>query len=334
MPEFLAKQINNIGVFMKEKVSSNKSLPELVLTARNISNLTQTQFGKLFEPSVTQPTVARWEKGDLLPDRKHLPKIASCNNLTYEEFLDVVGEIKITSDSKEEEAKNYNRYHLKIINKGAKVWNRWRERKSLIFPLLEGAKPKEVYLDEIDLSYSLSEKINLASKFLRRANLQGADLTEADLSYADLSHADLRNANFNGANLTKTNLTGANLWGADLRQAKLENTYLYEANLMKADLSHANLSHADLRNANFNGANLSYAVLKYCSVYGISIWDVKIEGTVQQKLFVCPHNTETVFVNCLDNALLKSWELKKYFEYDNDILKQIQNLQSSLEKMK
>ncbi|MGL5835834.1 MAG: helix-turn-helix domain-containing protein, partial [Waterburya sp.] len=61
--------------FLSPQTSSNKSLGELIKKIRTTNNLTQTDFGKQFEPSVTQSTVARWENGIQTPDRTHFPKI-------------------------------------------------------------------------------------------------------------------------------------------------------------------------------------------------------------------------------------------------------------------
>lgn len=249
----------------------NLPLSELIKTARKANNLTQNDFGKFFEPLLAQPTIARWEKGDLLPDRKHFPKIASLLNLTLEELLNLV-QVHYIYDSR----------HLKVLNKGAKLWNRWRDKNDEILPQLEGAKPKEDYLDEIDLHSAYLRKTHFQGKSLIRAKFRGADLSNADLSNADLSGADLRFTNLTKSNLRKTNLNNANLFGADLSEAILVGTILCDANLKDANLSNADLTYADMRGANLNQANLEYAILKYCYVYGISDWNINLNGAVQK----------------------------------------------------
>ncbi|MCP5111662.1 MAG: pentapeptide repeat-containing protein [bacterium] len=74
-----------------------------------------------------------------------------------------------------------NPEHLRILQRGIKVWNLWRQENP-------DTKP----------------------------DLSQVDRTRAYLSRANLSNTDLRGAIFLGANLKGANLHGANLAGANL----------------------------------------------------------------------------------------------------------------------
>jgi uncharacterized protein YjbI with pentapeptide repeats len=100
--------------------------------------------------------------------------------------------------------------------------------------------------------------------YLLRADLSGAMLMEANLSEANLS-----GANLNGANLSGAILEGANLAGADLSGAQL----IFEANLRGADLSGSR-------------------------VYGVSVWDIKVdERTKQKNLIITRHEPDITVDN-------------------------------------
>ena len=71
----------------------------------------------------------------------------------------------------------------------------------------------------VKLGVSL-KSINLSTKHLNNAELNGADLQNAQLNGANLRGANLQNTNLSGANLKNTNLRGANLSGANLKNAK------------------------------------------------------------------------------------------------------------------
>lgn len=313
---------------------SNKPLSELIKIARKTNNLTQTDFGKFFEPEIAQPTIARWEKGDLIPDRKHFPKIASLLNLTLEEFLNITktqleNNHNVSSIS-EEEIYVLNKRHLNVLNRGVKAWSRWREKNHQTLPQLAGANPKEEYLDEVDLHYADLRGSYFKDKSLRSSKFQGADLRKANFENADLRSADFQGADLRGANLTKANLTKANLWGADLSEAILVNAILGKTNLIEANLSNADLTRADLRNANLNSVNLENAVLKYCLVYGVSIWDIQIKNTVQEKLNLCRWEFPCIYVNDIRAAYIKSLEIAN--SEDSKISKAMNNAQLSLEE--
>jgi hypothetical protein len=90
----------------------------------------------------------------------------------------------------------------------------------------------------------------------------------------------------------KIDLSGADLSGADL---------------FDADLSHANLSRANLSDANIEGSvlvetNLTGATLTRCSIYGISAWNVTLEGATQDNLIITRSYEPTITVDNLKVA--------------------------------
>jgi hypothetical protein len=166
---------------------------------------------------------------------------------------------------------------LAVLRQGSDAWNAWREQ--------------NLYL-RVDLS---------------EADLTGADLTEANLFEADLS----------GANFTRANLTAAYLYGADLREAYLTRAGLHGADLTEVELTGASLAGADLNGAIFIGANLSRANLTRailvgtnfrkadltgCRVYGISAWDLGLEGAKQKDLIITPVYEAEITVDNLEVA--------------------------------
>ncbi len=196
-----------------------------------------------------------------------------------------------------------NPEHLAKLKEGVEAWNLWRQENPEVVPDLTEAK-------------------NLSYARLSRVDLHGADLTAADLSRTDLPWANLSSSNFSraflsGAFLKGADLSNSNLSGADLRNACLHRTTLREALLIRANLNSANLSGADLLNANLRaadlsganldrttlvGTNLEGADLTACHVYGISAWDVNLEGAIQKNLVITPRNESRIQVDNLEVA--------------------------------
>lgn len=121
-----------------------------------------------------------------------------------------------------------NPEHLRILEQGVDVWNRWREENRSIRP---------------DLS-----NINLSN-----TSLYGASLSVTNLSGTNLTKADLT-----GAHLTATNCTGANLTEANLTYADLFNTKLFRANLTKSMILSATLYSINLSETNFRLCTFSF----------------------------------------------------------------------------
>jgi pentapeptide repeat protein len=118
-----------------------------------------------------------------------------------------------------------------------------------------------------------------------------------DLRQANLSKADLSEANLSKAYLVQANLIQANLSRADLVQADLSG-----ANLSGADLSGANLIQASLNSAFLIRTNLANTTLKDCSIYGISAWDVQLDGAEQLNLTITPYDQPIITVDNLKIA--------------------------------
>ena len=199
-----------------------------------------------------------------------------------------------------------NQEQLKILRRGAKVWDEWKRKNSVAIDLsganLSNANLRRADLSNANLSEAYLSRVHLGEAYLRKANLSWADLRGAYLIGADLIEASLSVARLNGADLRRAYLIGAHLMGADLREADLR-----EANLHEADLRRADLREADLREANLCGANLVETTLERtdltdCKIYGISAWNVKIEGARQKDLVITPENEPIITVDNLEVA--------------------------------
>jgi uncharacterized protein YjbI with pentapeptide repeats len=157
----------------------------------------------------------------------------------------------------------------------------------------------------LDEAYLFGANLNGAN--LRGANLIESDLGAANLTGADLEGANLRNATIWGAKLGAANLTGANLNGANLRLADLVGARLGAVNFTGANLNEANLRRAKLVGADLTQAalvhtDLTNADLTDCRIYGISAWDLKLEGAKQQNLIITPEGEPAVTVDNIEVA--------------------------------
>lgn len=182
--------------------------------------------------------------------------------------------------------------HLEILKQGVEVWNQWRVDHREKTPDL-----REAYLVEADLVEANLSGANLLWAYLDLANLSRANLSEANLSEANLSEANLSGAYLNEANLSEADLSEADLSGANLRGTNLRGANLRWANFTGANLTGANLSEAALVQTDLREADLTG-----CHVYGVSAWDLNLEGSSQLNLVITPRDQPTVTVDNLEVA--------------------------------
>ena len=177
-----------------------------------------------------------------------------------------------------------NMEHIDIIKQGVDYWNKWREDNSHIIP---------------DLSRAVLTGLNLSNINFKKAYLPWANLSKTNLSYANLSRAVL-----NGTNISNSNLS--------------------YAKFSDADLTATNLSYSDLKFAEFVGAtfietDLTNADLSNSLIYGISVWDVKLNKTIQNDLIITPDRKNKITVDNLKIAqfiylLLRNEEIRDAIE--------------------
>lgn len=190
-----------------------------------------------------------------------------------------------------------NPEHLAKLKEGVEAWNQWRRQHPEIRPDLSKA----------DLGKADLIKVNLTWADLQEANLDGAsldcgDLVGANLHKASLFEASLRTTHLSDVNLSDANLLRANLRAVDLSRGNLSASNLRAANFREACLSHADLRGADLRRATLVESNLEGANLAGCYVYGISAWNVRLEGAIQSNLVITPADESPIQVDNLEVA--------------------------------
>jgi hypothetical protein len=178
---------------------------------------------------------------------------------------------------------------IQILRSGSRIWNQWRDNNWLVNVRAEWPN-------------------------LYRANLQNLDLSGASLWSANLELAEMSGANLSDANLKKATLKQANLQGANLRRADLS-----QADLMFADLRNADLRESLLDFANLCGANLEGADLTGSLIFGISAWDVKLDGAIQRDLVVTRYGeplvtTDNIGLGQLMYLLIENSNLRRILD--------------------
>jgi uncharacterized protein YjbI with pentapeptide repeats len=217
-----------------------------------------------------------------------------------------------------------NQEHLDILNQGVDAWNQWRKEHAYIQPDLSHTDLSHTTLRYVNLSHSTLNDADLSSATLNDANLSSADLSHAKLHYARLHYANLYDANLRYATLSHADLRNADLSHATLSYANLNDANLRYATLSHAYFSHADLSHADLSHATLSSAvlvetNLKGATLTQCSIYGISAWNVQLEGAKQDNLIISAIDEPIITVDNLKIAqfiylLLNNAEIREVID--------------------
>lgn len=312
--------------FLSSQDSSNKSLGELIKRIRKTNNLTQAAFGQLFEPSVTQSTIARWEKGTQTPDKIHFPKIASLLSISDDELLEIIEEPLLCANDLDIEIENktlnHNKRHLAMLKKGVRAWNKWRERNPHIIPQLSGIdiylgkysnldgynfndanlagfKGTVVSFDRASLRRANLEKANFKESGFEEADLTGANLKQVDINSCSFDRAILRNANLSEASIKYSTLIQTDWEGSEINRAKFVDLNLSKAILKKVKISDTKLININFKEANFNETSLYKTILHKCSIYGASFLETNLNNIENKGIYVSPEGNKGLPINDL-----------------------------------
>lgn len=146
--------------------------------------------------------------------------------------------------------------------------------RNLRFADLRRADLRGVNLEGAELQGANLETTKLQDANLVGAKMDGAFLLGAKLQYAILSETALRRANLRSAELQQANLSKTRLWGTVLKEAQLQGAELLEADLLGADMRSAKMDGASLSEAKLIGTDLQDAELR-----GASFRNAKFLGT-------------------------------------------------------
>ncbi|HVG24293.1 MAG TPA: pentapeptide repeat-containing protein [Thermoanaerobaculia bacterium] len=197
-----------------------------------------------------------------------------------------------------------------------------------------GAQFGNSRLDEIDFRRADLREANFSATRLWNAifchlDLNGinfsdsdcwkTDFTDAILSGAAFQRAKCIEAKFIRAKMIGTDCIGAVMHMAHFNDADLTRALLQTAQLILVDAPGANFTNADLGMACLVNSNLSGATLVGTKIFGLSAWNVQLEGATQDDLVITRSSEPTITCDDIEIAqfiylLLENAKVRKIID--------------------
>ena len=137
----------------------------------------------------------------------------------------------------------------------------------------ESVKALEEREREKRLILEYGERIDLANRNLRYADLENCILTRADMHNTQLQGANLKKTHLQAVKLDNAKLQGVDMMSAKLQDAMVLNAQMQGASLIAADMSDAYFDESNLSKVRMMGADL-----KNISFYKSDLSDVDMRG--------------------------------------------------------
>lgn len=190
-----------------------------------------------------------------------------------------------------------NPKHTDILIKGSVVWNKWRNTE-------EGKSPD---LSDVNFSNVSEQKgnsflpeysgFNFSHCNLNRISMRNCVFIECNFSFSSMHFSDLvdaycTNCNFCGAGLNVSKIGSASFIscefsGAELSYCSAEETSFEGSIFIGTKLDNMSLVKTDFSNTTIDGALL----------YGTSAWDLRLEGSIQQNIYISDSNSTITVPN-------------------------------------
>ncbi|MFT6754535.1 MAG: hypothetical protein ACJA2O_004743 [Candidatus Azotimanducaceae bacterium] len=175
--------------------------------------------------------------------------------------------------------------HVEILKQGAVVWNKWRDDNPQIKPNLSDFDFSQGF-EECFMGIAELDGYNFGDMSFNRVNMRNATFTNCffahcKFGFSDLCYAYFCNCCFDGANLAVSKIGSAQFIncefnGTDLSYCSAEETNFTGSKLISAKLSHMSLVKVDFTNT----------IIDRSRVYGISAWDLILDGSIQSDIYI------------------------------------------------
>lgn len=176
---------------------------------------------------------------------------------------------------------------IKYLAQGSSAWNSWRIKKSgngydlSDLNFFDDIKPSNYGFDLPDYRGYDFTNCNLNRVSLRNCNFIDCDFSGSNLHFSDLVDSYFVNCNFTNAQLQVTKIGSAHFIGCNFHSANLSYCSAEETDFTGSKLIDTNLSHMSLVKTDFTNT-----IIKGVCVYGISAWDLILEGAKQETIYI------------------------------------------------
>lgn len=180
--------------------------------------------------------------------------------------------------------------HLGMLARGSEAWNQWRTDNEPAGADLSDISFFDVESDGDQFVLPEFHGYNLSHCNLNRASLRNCLFVDCDFSQSQLHFADMvdslhQRSNFRGAGLNVSKIGSAEFIDCDFSDAELSYCTAEETSFVGSKLIRTKMDNMSLVKANF-----SNAVIDGVLVYGISTWDLKLDGASQQDIYISSDN--------------------------------------------
>jgi hypothetical protein len=193
--------------------------------------------------------------------------------------------------------------HVDILRQGVSKWNAWRDKEPSVYPDLSGLDFYDVFLGndnlyDIPAVYGANfDNCNLRNAKMRdrefdRCTFRNAQLHMTDCCYAYFSDCNFTNTQMRLARIGSTSFSSCHFESCDFSYSSAEDTRFLDCKI----------ENSLFKKVHFVKADFSESSISKCNVYGISSWDMILENTIQEDIYIMEDEDELLSVDDIELA--------------------------------
>lgn len=179
-----------------------------------------------------------------------------------------------------------NLKHIDILTKGVKTWNEWRNTESGRYADLSDI---DFFNIDKEKRYSfLSEYsgFNFSHCNLNRVSLRNCIFWECDFSSSLMHFSDLVDSHYTKCNFSRVGLNVSKIGSAKFISCNFSGTELSYCSAEETSFEGSIFIGTKLDNMSLVKADFSNTIIDGVLVYGTSAWDLRLEGSIQQNIYI------------------------------------------------
>lgn len=180
-----------------------------------------------------------------------------------------------------------NPEHIEILKKGSVAWNEWREFNKQISPDLSDIN----FFGDIHVSkhlYDLPEYngYNLSSCNLNRVSMRNCTFTLCNFSDSSIHFSDLVDSYCSQCDFSRAGLRVSKIGSAEFIDCDFNGTDMSYCSAEETNFTGSKLINTKLNNMSLVKTNFTNTTIDGSCVYGVSAWDLILEGSHQQNIYI------------------------------------------------
>ncbi len=196
-----------------------------------------------------------------------------------------------------------NNEHVKILKKGIYEWNSWRRKNPKLAPDLRAVNFEKEFRTAKNI-YGLPQFENANFKntdffgvSLRNSGFINCCFDESRINYADLVDVDFKNCTFKNVEMRVTKLGSSNFDHCIFDNTDMSYCSAKDTNFIGSSFYFTYLEHMQLVANNFINTKMDS-----CFVYGISSWDLILDGSEHKNLIITKEDQPNISVDNIELA--------------------------------